>query len=546
MKRLACAIVLVGSAVTFMGVTCESEAAAKRTTDKLLLSILTPDPSSFSDRMSLDVSYRGGTVETVELYLDNALVSQRRINAAQTRGIISFGLDTVLLAAGSHDVTIKAYGPDGKPSIATGKIRLPAADLSAPVRIAYPANGAQISGFVPIRVTLDSDLQRLKPYVTFFVDKELKVLRNYPPYEYTWDTTRASNGWHLLEAWTSTEDSITPTKAHPVNVNVNNGGGETKKQDSIDDLREPARKPIVLNIGNAAKSGAQKPGDKSTKVDSATAISSHSAVQPGLASRQGPTVGIETPTVSGAARASEPSGFGLGHTSAASIYPKSATAVKPAPIELGPKMAGGAAVEPNGRMVIASRQKSLLPGIPDLAGVVPVISRQHDEGSTTVVKPRETLDDVSKRTGVNREEIARLNNMKSGSGLRQGSRLVVPRTGSFEVAFNGSPIIFDVMPRIENGMKLAPFRQIFEHTGGRLYWFGGTAQTVRAVNEAKEIEIKIGSENAKVNNQSLKMDRKAFIDSGRTIVPLTFVRDALGVKINFDDKTGKLLIESKK
>ena len=94
-------------------------------------------------------------------------------------------------------------------------------------------------------------------------------------------------------------------------------------------------------------------------------------------------------------------------------------------------------------------------------------------------------------------------------------------------------------------MKLAPFRQIFEHTGGRLYWFGSTAQTVRAVNESKEIEIKIGNANATVNSHTLKMDRKPFIDSGRTIVPLTFVRDALGVKINFDEKTGKLLIEGK-
>src|SRR4051812_35381935 len=119
MKSLTCALVMAGSAVTFAVITCDAKAgpAVKRAPDKLQLSILTPDPNSLGDRMSLDVSYRGGTVETVELYLDNALVAQRRVNALQTRGVISFSLDTVLLAAGSHEVTVKAYGADGKPSV---------------------------------------------------------------------------------------------------------------------------------------------------------------------------------------------------------------------------------------------------------------------------------------------------------------------------------------------------------------------------------------------------------------------------------------------
>jgi hypothetical protein len=99
---------------------------------------------------------------------------------------------------------------------------------------------------------------------------------------------------------------------------------------------------------------------------------------------------------------------------------------------------------------------------------------------------------------------------------------------------------------VESGVKLAPFRQIFEHTGGKLYWFGGEAQTVRAVNDSREIEIKIGDKTAKVNNQSVGMEKSPYLLSGRTIVPLTFIRDSMDVKISFDEKTGKLLIESKK
>src|SRR6185436_12874211 len=117
--------------------------------------------------------------------------------------------------------------------------------------------------------------------------------------------------------------------------------------------------------------------------------------------------------------------------------------------------------------------------------------------------------------------------------------------GAFDVAFDGIRIAFDVSPRIENGIKLAPFRQIFEHTGGRLYWFN-EVKTVKAVNSSRDIEIKIGKQDALVNNSTVSMEHRPYIISGRTIVPLTFIRDALSVKINFDDKSGRLLIESGK
>ena len=55
--------------------------------------------------------------------------------------MISFTFYTVLLTEGLHDVQVKAFGPDGKPIISSTKIRIPAADLSAPVRISYPQKG---------------------------------------------------------------------------------------------------------------------------------------------------------------------------------------------------------------------------------------------------------------------------------------------------------------------------------------------------------------------------------------------------------------------
>jgi len=509
MKKLACALAVTGS-VSAMGLAV-NPAAASQTRNGLQLSILTPDPTSIGDQLSLDVVAKGGVIETVELYIDNALAAKRQLNTAQSRNILTFKLDTMLMTAGDHEVVVKAYGPDGKSSTSSAKVRIPSLDLNAPVRIAYPGNGQAVSGVVPIRMSLDSDVMKLKPYVTFFVDKEFKVLRNTPPYEFQWDTTKSVNGWHLLEAWSQDNESPNPVKSRPVHVNVNNGGGETKLNNEVKDLREPS----AISLSTPAKpsrpapttsNGVSNPGKINANL---VADGNHGKV-----------------SASGNGVTSEPSPYGFGKTSSASAGALQLVAPSTGAVKLAPSVSGGAAQQPADRIAITSAPKGSLPGIQD-ESLIPIISRaaapttNAGSFSTSRVKPMEVksirTDQVIARAG-----------------------------GSFQVAFNGTQIAFDVQPRIEAGVKLAPFRQIFEHSGGRLYWYGGNIQTVRAVNEAKEIEIKIGNPTAKVNNKSLKMEKTPYIESGRTIVPLSFIKDSMDVKIQFDEKSGQLLIESNK
>ena len=117
-----------------------------------------------------------------------------------------------------------------------------------------------------------------------------------------------------------------------------------------------------------------------------------------------------------------------------------------------------------------------------------------------------------------------------------------PKFKTFDVAFNNTLINFDVPPRVEHGLPLAPFRAIFEHAGGTVKWFN-TAKVVRAFDSDREIEIHIGDKAAKVNNQPLAMEAVPYIDHGRTIVPLSFIRDAMGLKVTFDQESGHLMIE---
>jgi LysM repeat protein len=494
----------------------------QKSSGPLQLSIIAPDPSSIVDRVTLDVSFRGSSVSAVELYIDGKLEHRRDLSVTQNRGVISFKLDAQQYSAGVHDVMVKAFGPDGKPVSASSRFRIPAADINSPVRISYPPNGIEVNGVVPIRVFLDSDVQRLKPYVTIFVNKDFKALKNYPPYEYSWDTTKLPNGWHVVEVWTQAPDAASPVKARPVHDRVNNGGGQTTKQDDIKDLRS-APKAAVDPKSAIARGASRNPG----VIASAVAVPGASVL---------PKSGAVT-------RTTEPSAFGYGTPSRGPVSGFNPLAGGNARVSSpNPRMMGNAASRPSGRILIASAPKSSMPQLSPPDASIPVISpTPESDHSAKAVRPGETLASVSRRSGIPVKELQRLNNLKAGSRVTAGN-LVMPRGGKFQVAFNGRMIRFDVQPRIEKGVKLSPFRQIFEHSGGKLYWYGPD-KTVRAINATREIELRIGEPTATVNNDKIKLERAPFVENGRTIVPITFVRDAMDVKISFDEKTGRLMIE---
>src|SRR5215831_7121959 len=121
MNRLACALML--AVATFASIACPNLARAdtKSAQTGMTLSIMTPDPGNIVDRAAVDVSFRGGAVNTVELYLDGALIAKRQISTAQSRGVISFSIETLQLTEGSHELQVKTFGPDGKSASSTAK-----------------------------------------------------------------------------------------------------------------------------------------------------------------------------------------------------------------------------------------------------------------------------------------------------------------------------------------------------------------------------------------------------------------------------------------
>ncbi|MFN3649005.1 MAG: stalk domain-containing protein [Armatimonadota bacterium] len=188
---------------------------------------------------------------------------------------------------------------------------------------------------------------------------------------------------------------------------------------------------------------------------------------------------------------------------------------------------------------------------PDKEGRVPVEVYQVNPATkrpalpkdrTYQVRKGDTLTGVARKLGVTTRSLMVANGIRQARSLQAGATIKVP--GSFEVVMNNQQVAFDVNPRIENGLPLAPFRQIFEQTGGVVVWYPET-QEVRAANDLREIKLVIGSKEARVNQVVVVMDKEAYIDSGRTIVPISFLEKALELKAEYDVKRGTIVLGPK-
>ncbi|WP_238473349.1 stalk domain-containing protein [Desulforamulus profundi] len=98
-------------------------------------------------------------------------------------------------------------------------------------------------------------------------------------------------------------------------------------------------------------------------------------------------------------------------------------------------------------------------------------------------------------------------------------------------------LYLDVAPIIDQGRTLVPMRKIFERLGAEINWDEAT-KTVTAVKGELKIELTVGKTTAVVNGKNIKLDVPAKVINGRTLVPMRFVGEALGAKVNYVTTNG--------
>lgn len=431
---------------------------------------------------TVTVRYAGASAALVEMRLNGESIGTRTVTSSKANGETNFNINLSDLKDGDNEVEIRLFDRTGKlvgsekTNIATDQTQY------GPVFLSTPKVGQTVMGNVDIKLGFGRELRNV--YVSFFVDNNFKKMTNFPPYEYSWDTTGETPGWHEIEAW-AVDESNSTFKTRKTRVFVNNPGGRTERIGRKDDLTtssNPSRSTVT--------------GTDASYRD---------------INLRGSSVAVNEPA-GGAPRAS------VGTLRANPIRNSEVTAtmsgLKPAPT--------GASI-PTGTKAIVPPTRIKISN--DSLGM----TNRTTVATRTRAPQGQTLSNVASASNLIR--------------ITKGQRL--PNLASFAVVFNSQFVDFDVTPRVDDGVPMTPFRHLLEKAGGKVDWKGAT-KTVLAKSEGKDIILQIGDRSARINDLSVSLETAPYIDRGRTIVPLSFMSDALNVTIEFDKETGHVLITSKK
>ncbi len=408
---------------------------------------------------AVSVQYKGVKAVRADFKLNGQLVGGLALDEKRSEGEFRFNLPLNDLQPGDNLVEVFLVDGAGK-VLGSQKVVISVEQAEGlPVKVKIPRMGETVSGTVEIQV--DFGIQTRERYVSLYVDKEFRSLRNYPPFVFYWDTRTVPNGWHEIQVWLFDETQTT-YKSPVVRVYVDNPGGRTERVSSGGGEAGNIVAPPVIAVPGSSVGLRMSPVEPRLNVP--LAAPKAPGVPPALSEPVvEPPVGRSVPVMGGSGLRAEVAGHRLAEPSS-------------------PREASPAVVEP-----------------------------------------------VSSPTGsrmIRIEEGARLN-----------------REGTFDVIYDGDKVRFDVAPRIEVGIPLAPFRHLYERAGGHLEW-DNQAKVCTGTGASGDVWLQIGQAYAKVGGKVVQLERAPYIDRGRTIVPLSFVSVALKVVIEYDPETGHVLITS--
>jgi hypothetical protein len=440
---------------------------------------------------TLTIKYSGAAATLVELKINGTSFGTRTVNG-KSSGETNFNLDLTLLADGDNEVEVFLYGKDGA---LVGKQKTNITSSSGdkgPVYLVNPKVGSTVKGTVDIKVGFGKELR--DAYVSFFVNSQFRSMTNNPPFSYLWDTTREASGWHEIEAVVVNGQGET-FKTPKTRVFVDNGGGRTTRHVV---KPEPVRDPN-LPVGPKIT-----PEPKATPVDP-TAIA-------------GVLISNAVTSVTGAR---------------ADLKPTTASSegVMMDQRNIAPKVADIKVPE------VKAPEVKTPPQTANTAGTASANKTVANTTNNSVIQVKNT----GAGTAAGNVNTAASSGMIT---IAKGQRLP-NMSGALTILMNAQPVTFDVAPRIENGIPLTPFRHLFESAGGSVDW-DNLSKELKADGDGNNVWLKIGNKTARINKIDVDMEIAPFLERGRTIVPLSFIRESLSVDVQYDPKTGHVLITKAK
>lgn len=136
--------------------------------------------------------------------------------------------------------------------------------------------------------------------------------------------------------------------------------------------------------------------------------------------------------------------------------------------------------------------------------------------------------------------------MKRFSSLALSGLIVLSSAASafaIDVRVNNQPVTMDVPPVIVEGRTLVPVAAISQALNGEVSW-DATTKTVTIVRGMSTIMLQLQNQVASVNGQNVTLEVPAQAIEGRTMVPVGFIAQAFGEKVEWDAATKTVLINS--
>lgn len=132
----------------------------------------------------------------------------------------------------------------------------------------------------------------------------------------------------------------------------------------------------------------------------------------------------------------------------------------------------------------------------------------------------------------------------NGTGVYRGHSAALSQPEEISVVIDGQVVNFaDQKPTIVNDRTLVPMRDIFEALNASVEW-NDTSKTVTATKDNTKIVLTIGNTTASKNNESIALDVPPQLINDRTMIPLRFVGEALGAKVQWVNGTRSVNIIS--
>jgi len=533
------------------------------------VTILSPDPHTpLAGVKPVEISafYQGSPANqiiAIELFIDGAKAATKMLDAPETRGVVSFLVDAGQISAGAHQIVIRATAADQEVSSAKSRFTFngmdpgvtplampspttapttpptdPSLSLGLPptLRLLSPSPDGKVQGVMTLRVEA-SDPSGKAPYVSLFIDKTFKTLRNYAPYEFEWDTTAYSNGYHTVEAY-GYNDTASVGHAKTLRLYVNNPGGETGiRRDLLDAPKavKPARIIAAPKKQAALPEQWLAPAQIAALRPSSHLKSPEAIVRQLAAGAHGLHFGgldfateLSTPFAAPKAAPVKPTAVPV------RVKAVRAQAVKPVPMAVSTDTAAAIAETPartlSKKVHLPQLASIRLPGN-DLAS--PFVALPHLAPATVKTAVRQTTPAFPKMHALRVHlPIGMMSSLLRSAGQRT-------------ILFNHTTVTMDRPLTVQNQVLFGPLRQIFEQGGGTLTWQSASG-TVRARSATKNILLTMGDTHAQVNAKQITLDGKPYLLMGRTMVPLSFIGLALDATVQFDPATGHLLVISHK